>query len=62
LLKSVRLLQYILLIERYIYDAGSPVVFHYSVLEILNGTAWEVMDLPIGYESTTMVQLPCPVN
>jgi hypothetical protein len=59
-------LQYILLIERYIYDAGSPVVFgswfHYPVLEILNGTAWEVMDLPIGYESTTMVQLPCPVN
>jgi hypothetical protein len=59
-------LRYILLIERYIYDAGTPVVFgswyNYYGLEILNGTDWEVIHLPFGNYKNTMVQLPCPVN
>jgi hypothetical protein len=59
-------LQYILLIERYIYDAGTPVVFGSlytsETLELLNGTAWEALYFPIGNYRNTMVQLPCPVN
>jgi hypothetical protein len=33
-----------------------------DTLELLNGTAWEVMFFPIGEYRNTMVQLPCPVN
>ncbi len=35
-------------------------------LEILNGTEWEVMELPITgssyYNKNAMIQLPCPIN
>jgi hypothetical protein len=51
----------------YIYHAGALAVFggYYSVesVEILNGTAWEVIgELEGSMYFNGMVQLPCPIK
>ncbi len=50
----------------YTYHAGALAVFggQYSSVEILNGTAWEVIGELEGYPDyiNGMVQLPCPIK
>ena len=50
----------------YTYHAGALAVFggaYSSSVEILNGTAWEVIGELEGHENFNgMVQLPCPIK
>jgi hypothetical protein len=48
----------------YTYHAGALAVFGGRSVEILNGTAWEVIGELEGYRdyNNGMVQLPCPIK